>query len=772
MSDSKHGQSDQYKGWVYKWTNYIKGYQKRWFVLQNGLLSYYRNQAEMSHTCRGTINLANAFIHTEDSCSFVISNGGTQTFHLKASSEVERQRWVTALELAKNKAINLLESDDEDEETHTQPDKNELQNTIRTLSAKLEDLSTCNDLITKHGAALQKALGELEQIEAASEASAKFKSVNERATLFRITSNAMINACHDYLELAQTQGKRWQKLLQSEHEQKLRLEEMVEQLAKQHQSIEKQARKSLAHANHSSSGNTQGAEGSEDEEDDFFDAVDDHTEEFKVCLPPQTHKRTGSGISVDSIGETLGPTADNYDSSDTDSESRGAEAKVISHKHGHKRTHSRDQMLKEGGSSSMPSTPNSLTKVAHPGSKRQRRMLIPERPNYSINLWSIMKNCIGKELSKIPMPVNFSEPLSFLQRITEDFEYSECLMKAAQCTDSCEQLAYIAAFTISSYANTTARTGKPFNPLLGETFECDRRDDMGWRSFAEQVSHHPPILAMHTESKDRDWSSWQEFTMSSKFRGKYLQIIPLGIAHLLFPKTGNHYTWRKVTTTVHNIIVGKLWVDNHGEMDITNHHNGDNCHLKYSAYSYFARETPRKVTGVITDASGQARWVLQGTWDERVEAAKVIKTVESGKGKIVYETAEAKVMWQRRYPSKELEKCYFFTELAVQLNEIEEGVAPTDSRNRPDQRMMEEGRWDEANEKKVLLEEKQRTVRREREREASDAAANEAEYQGYEPKWFRKDIDPVTGNPAYVYTGEYWDCKEKGDWSRCPDIYL
>lgn len=40
------------KGWLYKWTNYIKGYQKRWFVLSNGLLSYYRYQAEMSHTCR------------------------------------------------------------------------------------------------------------------------------------------------------------------------------------------------------------------------------------------------------------------------------------------------------------------------------------------------------------------------------------------------------------------------------------------------------------------------------------------------------------------------------------------------------------------------------------------------------------------------------------------------------------------------------------------------------------------------------------------------
>ena len=64
----------------------------------------------MSHTCRGTINLANAFIHTEDSCSFVISNGGTQSFHLKASSEVERQKWVTALELAKARAIVVMES--------------------------------------------------------------------------------------------------------------------------------------------------------------------------------------------------------------------------------------------------------------------------------------------------------------------------------------------------------------------------------------------------------------------------------------------------------------------------------------------------------------------------------------------------------------------------------------------------------------------------------------------------------------------------------------
>ena len=64
--------------------------------------------------------------------------------------------------------------------------------------------------------------------------------------------------------------------------------------------------------------------------------------------------------------------------------------------------------------------------------------------------------------------------------------------------------------------------------------------------------------------------------------------------------------------------------------------------------------------------------------------------------------------------------------LACQLNEQEEGVAPTDSRLRPDQRLMENGLWDEANSVKQKLEEKQRAVRRARENEVEKLAA-----QGY-----------------------------------------
>lgn len=411
-------------------------------------------------------------------------------------------------------------------------------------------------------------------------------------------------------------------------------------------------------------------------------------------------------------------------------------------------------------------------------SKRDRRLTVPEKPNYPLNLWSIMKNCIGKDLSKIPMPVNFSEPLSMLQRLTEDYEYAEILDEAARCTDACEQLAYVAAFTVSSYSTTSNRTGKPFNPLLGETFECDRMDDLGWRAISEQVSHHPPMVAQYCEGAN--WRCWQEFTMTSKFRGKYLQVIPLGTAYVEFTKTGNRYSWRKVTTTVHNIIVGKLWVDHHGDMEIVGRAGparGTTCLLKYVPYSYFTRDQQRQVKGCVLDANQTVKWVLTGAWDNEVNIAKVEEPVEvsSTRNSTVvdsaYQTGPAITAWRRRAPPSNSHKTYGFTTLAAQLNEPEDGVAPTDSRLRPDQRLMEQGEWNEANKEKVRLEEKQRAVRRRREAEQESAARDGRPVPSYEPVWFAKRKEPDSDVIAHVYKGTYWQCKDKKDWSQCPDIF-
>ncbi|XP_065054359.1 oxysterol-binding protein 1-like isoform X2 [Rhopilema esculentum] len=813
---------DQFRGYLLKWTNYIKGYQKRWFVLSNGLLSYYRSPVEMNHACRGTINLAGAIIDTIDSCSFVISNAGSQVYHLRAGSEVERQRWVTALELAKHKAIKMLQSanDDSDSETDNEDDL-----TAKSLSSKLEDLITCNNLVNNHGASLQRSVGDLvdketrsstESVDSRSgkdmqDVSGKLKNINEKSQLFRITSNAMINACSDFLALAQAYEKKFQKLLNLERQRRQRLEETVETLAKQHNKLELVCKnvdirsKSLSvvnlHPNNSAVSRSPGGtieydEEDEDDHDEFFDAMSEHPEAFGMDRGEKARK--------DSYEEQGGndPYSDIDDSSDTLSinsavafpsenaeefkkptENKSQIRRSISERNlegvdhqelGHRRAISYD--LRGQMPNLVPSATDMSKKV-----KRVYRTRILEKPDVSINLWSIMKNCIGKELTKIPMPVNFNEPLSMTQRLTEELEYSDILDRAASCESSLEQICNLAAFTISCYASTADRTGKPFNPLLGETYESDRSEDMGWRSLAEQVSHHPPSIAHHAEG--RGWTLWQNFTMSSKFRGKYLLVSPLGTAHCKFTNSGNHYTWKKVTTTVNNIIVGKLWIDQSGEMDITNHTTGEKCHLKYHAYSYFSKEKPKRVTGYVVDSQKVTRYVISGIWDQKAECAKVVyrdPMLKPGakipQGNPVSkagnpQTLPPTMLWVKKPLKPEASLMYNFSGFTCSLNEMEDGIAPTDSRLRPDERMMEDGNFDKANQLKLQLEEKQRVRRRKREAEAEAARRAGKVYEEYTPTWFENTRDDFSDSEIFVYKGGYWEAKEKKDWDVCPVIY-
>ena len=67
----------------------------------------------------------------------------------------------------------------------------------------------------------------------------------------------------------------------------------------------------------------------------------------------------------------------------------------------HKRSPSQDSYKEKDGALNSQNTVAKISKTP-----RKRRTRVPEKPNYSINLWSIMKNCIGKELTKIPMPVS------------------------------------------------------------------------------------------------------------------------------------------------------------------------------------------------------------------------------------------------------------------------------------------------------------------------------------------------------------------------------
>lgn len=400
--------------------------------------------------------------------------------------------------------------------------------------------------------------------------------------------------------------------------------------------------------------------------------------------------------------------------------------------------------------------------------ERVRRKRIPNRPNQQIGLWSMLKDFIGQNLTNVSLPININEPMSLLQRMAETFESSYLLDRAADCDNIYDQMVYLAAFSISSHAVSAERTGKPFNPLLGETYECDRTSDLGWKCILEQVSHHPSVSALHCESKK--WSWWEDLCVDLSFRGKYIRIMPGDYRYVNFKSNKKTYRIGRTETYIHNILFGKIWVDHCGTVKITCLDDVATCTLTYVPSSSFSRTNQRTVTGEVRDSSKVKR-LIRASWNKYIEIAC---NLDDDNGELDSRTAAFEKIWQRKPLDPASSKYYHFSEFACELNEPEPSVAPTDSRLRPDLRSMEEGKWDEANVIKLRLENKQRQTINER--ASNNAALLVAGNAGvpYKPSWFKKTMVPgVTGvdETVYIYTGGYWKAKRTGNWSKCPEIF-
>ncbi|XP_063542299.1 oxysterol-binding protein-related protein 3-like isoform X7 [Cydia strobilella] len=358
---------------------------------------------------------------------------------------------------------------------------------------------------------------------------------------------------------------------------------------------------------------------------------------------------------------------------------------------------------------------------------RRSRLPCPRPTPASPSLWNLLYKNIGKDLSQISMPVTINEPLNMLQRLCEELEYSELLDSASSCNNELDRMSLIAAFAVSAYAASAHRAAsKPFNPLLAETYEYVR-GERDFRFIAEQVSHHPPISACHAESPR--WTFWQEARIKTKFWGKSMEFQPTGRVHVRLTPSGDHYSWNKVTTCVHNLFGGQRWVDQYGDMHIVCHGTDITCKLQFIKASSWS-SSRHEVRGVVA-VGGQTRMRLQGRWSEGLQGGE-------------------RTLWRPGPMPPDYELYYGFTRFAMELNELEPGmrdVLPsTDTRLRPDQRALEEGDVDAAEQFKHELEQAQRERRRD----------------GVEhtPLWFRKTIED--GEETWVFTGEYWKAREAG----------
>lgn len=87
------------EGILYKWTNYMTGWQPRWFVLDNGVISYYDSEDDVGKGSKGSIKMSvcDIKVHPTDVTRLELIIPGEQHFYVRAVNAAERQRWLVAL---------------------------------------------------------------------------------------------------------------------------------------------------------------------------------------------------------------------------------------------------------------------------------------------------------------------------------------------------------------------------------------------------------------------------------------------------------------------------------------------------------------------------------------------------------------------------------------------------------------------------------------------------------------------------------------------------
>lgn len=375
----------------------------------------------------------------------------------------------------------------------------------------------------------------------------------------------------------------------------------------------------------------------------------------------------------------------------------------------------------------------------------QRRTSLPaSRKPFEINIWSFFRGAVGKDINRFCVPVFFNEPLSMLQKLAENFQYVSLLNQAAVETNKYMRLALCATFCIAGFAMNVRRATKFFNPLLSETYEYID-NELDYRYFAEQVSHHPAISACFAEGKG--WTYYTNNNAICKFliSGK-LEVNNIGRCYTTFSNYNDNIVFTKPLCVVRNLIFGQLTLDMVGKY-YTKNNMGDICEIDITPSTSGVQGN---LSGTIKDIYGNLVMKIEGNWLDSIRA-------------IDLQTKVTKELW-KIIPSSGYEN-YYLQPYSFDLNnltdELKNALPRTDSRFRPDQQMVEFQQMDEAGDEKHRLEEKQRKKR----------AENQKNGIIVRPMYFNETYDDLTGELIYKYKGTYFNDRLNKSFDHFPDIF-
>lgn len=158
------------------------------------------------------------------------------------------------------------------------------------------------------------------------------------------------------------------------------------------------------------------------------------------------------------------------------------------------------------------------------------------------------------DFSRISFPVAYSEARSFLEREADIFTFlaHPYIGKAMEVSDPISKLKFITSGVVAGL-HICMQSKKPWNPILGETYVAKWPN--GTLIFGEQTSHHPPISNFQIHGVNDSWICSAECKFDISVGMFEVDVMQSGVLHLTL-SDGVKYEFQFPNIAVFGIIRG------------------------------------------------------------------------------------------------------------------------------------------------------------------------------------------------------------------------
>uniref|UniRef100_A0A8C4S8P0 Oxysterol-binding protein n=1 Tax=Erpetoichthys calabaricus TaxID=27687 RepID=A0A8C4S8P0_ERPCA len=575
------------EGPLSKWTNVMKGWQYRWFVLDYnaGLLSYYTVKSlQASGRCvRGGLGTGAVIgIDDEDDSTFTITVD-QKTFHFQARDADEREKWIHALEgtilrhtLQLREAETGLVPSVQDFDKKLAEADAYLQILIDQLKSMVESIKHCIVL-------LQIAKSTINPVDGIYQPSPVDSSLIS-------TMPTQTGQPPDGTQVCKIEQRPSSLPVSAAGTIIGNLQTPTPNSTGSGQSAPSSSVTSPSHVNLSS--NTVPDFSYSSSEDEFYDADEFYQTNTSPRHSLVPRSNTGSSLKRPDTNESLNSSmsngtteADQFDSHDD-----------------------KDDDL-EGES-------------------------VEEHKSVIMHLLSQVR--LGMDLTKVVLPTFILERRSLLEMYADFFAHPDLFVSIADQKDPRDRMVQVLKWYLSAFH--AGRKGsvakKPYNPILGEIFQCywdlpsENEENIEpvsegpapWCAksnvsfVAEQVSHHPPISAFYAECYSKRIQFNAHIWTKSKFLGMSIGVHNIGQGCVSCLDYDEHYILTFPNGYGRSILTVP-WVELGGECTISCSKTGYSANVTFHTKPFYGGKKHRITAEIIAPSDKKAFCCIEGEWN-------------------------------------------------------------------------------------------------------------------------------------------------------------